>query len=125
MSDQAKANLSGKAELGDLNVLANAKAKGKRPWFYESREAERVLNIALVLAQELSVTRERLDTLERILQSKGVFSQAEVDSYQPSKEYAASRAEQTQAYLARVLRIISQEQQQDQRGASIEELAKR
>jgi hypothetical protein len=95
----------------DVNQLANAKPKGKRPWFYESKEAERVLNIALALAQELSVTRERLDTLERLLQAKGLMSQAEIDSYVPNKAVATERGLSTQAYLARVLRIISQEEQ--------------
>ncbi len=103
----------------DINQLANAKAKGKRPWFFESKEAERVLNIALALAQELSVTRERLDTLERLLQAKGLMSQAEVDSYVPNKAVATERGMSTQAYLARVLRIISQEQQGQAEGEGV------
>jgi len=34
---------------------AGNKAKGKRPWFFEDREAERVMNIVMALAQEVSV----------------------------------------------------------------------
>ena len=60
----------------EKRVLASRKSKGKRPWFYESKEAERVLNVALALAQELAVTRERMDTLERLLEAKGVLARA-------------------------------------------------
>ena len=118
----------------DVNALANARAKGKRPWFYESKEAERVLNIVMALAQELAVTRERLDTLERLMQAKALLSQAEMDSYVPNKRAAAERGDANQAYLARILRILSQELEaqtdsESQSGAgnavTVEELAKK
>jgi hypothetical protein len=93
----------------DVNTRANAKAKGKRPWFFENRDAEKVLNITMALAQELAVTRERLDTLEQLLQAKGVLSTSEFDRYVPNKALSEQRSASQQAYLARVLRVISQE----------------
>jgi hypothetical protein len=112
----------------DINAEANRKPKGKRPWFYQSQEAERVLNITLALAQELAVTRERMDTLERILAAKGVLALGEFDAYQPSKEVAETRSAATQAYLARILRVISQEieaiAQPEADSVSVEELAR-
>ena len=111
----------------DVNAEANRKAKGKRPWFYTSQEAERVLNISMALAQELAVTRERMDTLERILEAKGILSLGEFDSYVPSKEIAEVRSSATQSYLARILRVISQENEAISDSAaeivSVEELA--
>jgi hypothetical protein len=112
----------------DIHQEANQKAKGKRPWFYNCQEAERVLNITLALAQELSVTRERLDTLERLLQAKGMLSRAEFDAYFPTQAVAEERSLATQAYLARIFRIIQQENEALQESAeqqvSIDELAK-
>jgi hypothetical protein len=93
----------------DVNAQANKKAKGKRPWFYQSQETERVLNIALALAQELAVTRERLDTLERLLQAKGLMAQAEFDAFVPNSAAAQARSEQNQAFLARIFRVLQQE----------------
>ena len=51
----------------DPLLLAGAKAKGKRPWFLDEPDIERVMNITLALMQEVSVLRERLDTVERLL----------------------------------------------------------
>ncbi len=88
---------------------AGAKPKGKRPYFFESREAERVMAITMAVAQELAVMRERLDTVERLLESKGVVSKADIEAYTPSKDEAAERGAWTQEYLARILRIVQQE----------------
>jgi hypothetical protein len=111
----------------DKHAYANKKAKGKRPWFYESKEAERVLNIALAIAQELAVTRERLDTLERLLEAKGILAQPEFDSYVPNNRAADQRAASTQDYLARIFRVLSQEieaaSETGDKPVTIEELA--
>jgi ADP-heptose:LPS heptosyltransferase len=87
---------------------AGSKPAGKRPYFLE-RETERVLAITMALVQELAVARQRLDTLERLLQAKGVLTEREIEVYAPDTEAAAKRASWTQEYIARVLRIVQQE----------------
>jgi hypothetical protein len=86
---------------------ASAKPAGKRPYFLD-QEVERVLAITMALVQELAVVRQRADTLERILQAKGVLSTAEIENFRPIKDEAAERGLWTQEYLARVLRIVQQ-----------------
>jgi len=86
---------------------ASAKPAGKRPYFLDP-EVERVLAITMAVVQELAVTRQRADTLERILQAKGVVTAAEIDAFQPTKDQAAERGLWTQEYLSRVLRIVQQ-----------------
>ena len=54
----------------DINKLANAKSKGKRPYFFDDPAVERVLSITMAVATELAVTRERLDTVERLLEER-------------------------------------------------------
>lgn len=93
----------------DPLAQAGAKAKGKRPWFYESREAERVLNVTMALAQEVAVMRARMDTTERLLEAKGLLARDEIEAYQPSKAEAAERGAWTQEFIARILRIVQQE----------------
>jgi hypothetical protein len=93
----------------DWIALAGAKAKGKRPYFFEDPAVERVLAMLMVVTQELAVTRERLDTVERLLEQHGALKRAEVESYEPDPTAATERAEWSRAYIARVLRIVQQE----------------
>ena len=92
----------------DALAGAGNKPAGKRPYFL-APEVERVLAITMALTQELAVARQRIDTLERLLQARGVLATGEVDGYAPSAQAAVERAQWTQEYLARVLRIVQQE----------------
>ena len=87
---------------------ASAKPAGKRPYFM-TPEVERVMAIAMSIAQELAVARTRIDTLERILERKGIMSRADIEAFQPTPEDATERGLWTQEYIARVLRIVQQE----------------
>lgn len=113
----------------DPLALAGAKAKGKRPFFLENADNERLLNILLVVVQELAVTRERMDTLERLLAQKGVISAADIEGFEPTKAEADARGAWTQEYIARVFRILQQDKEalqadDDTSEAVADELAK-
>jgi len=43
------------------------KAKGKRPFYFDNPESDKLLAIVMALAGEVSVLRECLDTLERLV----------------------------------------------------------
>lgn len=88
---------------------AGAKARGKRPWFLENQDAERVMNIVMALAQEVSVMRQRLDTVERLLETRGVITRADIEAFTPSRAQADERGAWNQEFIARVLRIVQQE----------------
>jgi hypothetical protein len=87
---------------------AGRKPAGKRPYFLDT-EVERVLAITMAAVQELAVARERIDTLERLLEAKGIVARSEVEGFVPTAQQAAERGLWTQEYLARVLRIVQQE----------------
>jgi len=89
--------------------LAGKKPKGKRPYFLKDPDVERVLAVTMAIAQELSVMRERLDTVERILEEKGTLTRADIETYSPPQSAAHERGAWTQEYLARILRIYQQE----------------
>lgn len=93
----------------DIVKLANARAKGKRPWFFDNREAERVMAMTLAVASELAVTRERLDTVERLLEAHGLLKREKIDAFKPEPAVAKERDDWRHAYIARVLRIVNQE----------------
>ncbi|MGA1797223.1 hypothetical protein VH567_00410 [Sphingomonas sp. 4RDLI-65] len=94
--------------VADALREAGAKPAGKRPYFLEP-QVERVLAITMAIAQELAVSRQRGDTLERLLKAKGVLADGEIDAFAPDPQAAAERAMANQEYIARILRIVQQE----------------
>ena len=95
----------------DPLLLAGAKPKGKRPYFLESRDSERLLTIVMALAQEVSVMRERMDTIERLLEKKKTVTRKDIEAFAPTKAEAAERGAWTQEFLARILRALQQERE--------------
>lgn len=85
------------------------KAKGKRPVYFEDPQIDKLLAIVLALAGEVSVLRERLDTIERLAQAKGILSIEEIETYQPDEQVAGERSRWRADYLARVLRVLQEE----------------
>jgi hypothetical protein len=109
----------------DPLALAGAKAKGKRPWFFDNPDTERVMNITLALMQEVAVIRERLDTVERLLERDGAVTREAIEAYEPSKAEAAERGLLQQEFIARCLRILQQDREalREGREASSEDVA--
>ena len=95
----------------DPLALSAAKAKGKRPFFLDNQDTERLLNVTLALAQELAVMRERLDTVERLLEKSGSVSRNDIEAFSPTTAEAAERGAWTQEYLVRIFRILQQEKE--------------
>jgi hypothetical protein len=90
-------------------LMAGDKSKGARPYFMNDPAVERVFNITMAVATELAVVRERLDTIERLLQKKGVLLQNEIETFEPNDEEAEIRQLWHARYAARIMRIVQQE----------------
>ncbi len=93
----------------DWVARAGTKAKGKRPEFHDDPAIDRLLSLTMALVGEVSVLRERMDTVERLLEAKGTISQADIDAYVPDRDAGAERGLATRAYIARVMRGFQQE----------------
>ncbi|MFC7290291.1 hypothetical protein [Hirschia litorea] len=89
--------------------LAGAKSKGKRPWFLEDTDVERLMNITHALVQEVAVIRERMDTIERLLERDGKVTKESIEAYKPARFEADERGLLMQEYIARVFRIMQQD----------------
>lgn len=89
--------------------LAGSKPKGKRPFFLKDPDVERIMAITMAVAQELAVMRERLDTVERLLERDGNVTQDSIENFTPTTSEAETRGAWTQEYLARILRIYQQD----------------
>lgn len=95
-------------EINDI-LMAGNKSKGQRPYFFEDKAVERVLNITMAVAAEVAVLHERLDTIERLLAQKGLVHHSEIEAFIPDDEAAEARQLWHARYSARILRIVQQE----------------
>jgi hypothetical protein len=77
-------------------------AKGKRPMFYDAPGMDQAMSMILVLANELSVVRDRLDTVEKVAATKGVMLDADIEAYQPDQAVLEAREARRQDFLARL-----------------------
>ena len=85
------------------DALNLAKTAGKRPYFFKDPDVERVLNITMAVAGELAVARERIDTLERLLQEKDVLGADDVENYRPDEQVTEQRLKWHKSYISRIL----------------------
>ncbi|WOE75369.1 hypothetical protein [Alterisphingorhabdus coralli] len=88
----------------DWMSLANKKPKGKRPDFLGDPHDERLLSMLLAVIGEVSVLRERMDTVERLLEAKGTISREDIESYTPDADAAYERGAMIREYIFRVMR---------------------
>jgi hypothetical protein len=111
----------------DIDWIARAgtKAKGKRPAYFEDPAIDRTLSILMALVGEVSVLRERLDTVERLLDSKGTISRADIEAYEPDRTAGHERGLKTREYIARVMRGVQQDMEtlEELGEPSVEELS--
>ncbi len=84
-------------------------AKGKKPQYFSDPAIDKLLWMTITLMEELSVTRDRLDTVERLLDRKRVLPRQAIERYSPDAKSAAERAARRAAYVDRVLRALQAE----------------
>lgn len=84
-------------------------SRGKRPQFFDDPAVDELLGIVLGLTQEVSVLRDRVDAVERLLDAKGTVTRAELEAYQPDAAAAAERAKVRADYVQRVFRVVRRE----------------
>ena len=97
------------SEAVDYIALAGKKAKGKRPQYFEDPAIDRLLSIVMALAGEVAVNRERLDTVERLLETKGSLTRADIEAYKPDRDAGYERGLQHREFIARILRGVQQD----------------
>jgi hypothetical protein len=83
-------------------MMIERNAKGKRPLFYQAEGMDQAMSMILVLANELMVVRDRLDTVERLAAAKGVMLEAEIEAYEPDQPLLETREARRQDFLSRL-----------------------
>ena len=85
------------------------KAKGERPYFFSDPSIDKLLAMLMGLAGEVSVLRDRLDTVERLAERNNVFTRTEIENYMPNEAALKERAQRRAVFLGEVTRIIQAE----------------
>ena len=84
-------------------------ARGKRPAFDANPSVDRLVSIVLALVGEVSVLRDRLDTVEVLGERAGWLASGAVDGFVPDQPTRERREVAREAYLDRVLHIMQSE----------------
>ena len=94
-----------KTDFDVIDLSARA-ASGDAPLFTGDARLDKLLGITLSIATELAVTRERLDTVERLLESGGLVERESIERFRPDDSAVAERNTLHEDYLARVFRVL-------------------
>lgn len=93
----------------EIQKLAIQKSKGKRPEYLGAQSNDHLLSMIMVLAEELAVTRERADTLERLLEAQGILERNKIEQFTPSQQAGLERQIKHSEFTSRLLRSLRQE----------------
>ena len=104
-----KSQAHGPTDPGAVPVRIARVAKGKKPQYFSDPATDKLLWMTLTLMEELSVTRDRLDAVENLLEGRRVLKVADVDGYRPIGAAARRRQAQRAAYVDRMLRAAQAE----------------
>ena len=80
-------------------------SKGKRPVFFADPDMDQMMTFILELMAEVSTLRDRLDTVERLLDKQGTLARAAVEAFQVDDKVEAERSSWRQGFIKRVLRM--------------------
>lgn len=71
--------------------------------FFKDPATDRLLAMVMTLAAELHVTRDRLSTLEMVLEKSGHLTPGVLDTFTPTPEQAARLAADRQAFATELM----------------------
>ena len=89
--------------------MSNKIIKGKRPSFFEAEGVDYLMHMVMVLSQELSVTRDRLDTLEHLVEDKGLLKRTEFNEFIPDQATLEEREKNRHELIGSLFSVMDQE----------------
>ena len=91
-------------------------AKGHRPTFFDDPANDRIVAMMMSMVTEMWVMRERLDTVEALVEQKGLFLEEELERFEPDAQRAEARERMRQELLDRIFYIFREEAEDTARG---------
>lgn len=90
----------------DDQLELQRKAKGTRPYYFSNPDVDKLLSMIMALTGELAIARDRIDTLERVAATKGLFSSEDIENFELNADALQARADRHRQLLREVNRII-------------------
>ena len=84
-------------------------AKGKKPIYLDERSIDNLMAMIMTLTQEISVLRDRLDTIEKLLVSKKAITLEDIETFEPDDDLVKERRDRRQMLLKRLFLPIDKE----------------
>lgn len=83
--------------------------KGRRPKFNSDPAIDNVHGMVMALTAEVAVLHDRLDTVERISEAKGIILAEEIEKFVPDKETLVAREQWRQQLLKRMFYLLREQ----------------
>ncbi|MBC2669882.1 hypothetical protein ACFOON_00095 [Novosphingobium piscinae] len=80
-------------------------ARGKRPEFYETEGLDQAMSMIMVLASELCVVRDRLDSAERVAKAHGIDLAAGIETLVFDQAALEEREARRQEFMRRLFYV--------------------
>lgn len=80
-------------------------SKGKRSQFYQDPAIDQMMAGFIGMMAEMAALRERLDTVERLLEDKAGIARQDIEDYLPGPAVEAERSAWNQGFIRRVMRL--------------------
>lgn len=87
----------------------NKVVKGKRPQFFEAPGVDYLMHMVMVLTQEHSAMRDRLDTIESLAAQNKPATAANIEAFVPDQPALERREARRQALLENMFSVMAQE----------------
>ena len=81
-------------------------AKGKRPQYFDDPNMDQMHAMIIALATDVSVLTDRFDTIERVLDTKGTVTRADIEAWEPDEQAWEERQEQRENLIRRLFRSV-------------------
>lgn len=88
---------------------AQRHSRGKRPVFYATPGLDEAMSMIVVLAQEMSVLRDRVDSIERVCAKRGIDLAREIEALELDQEALDARERQRQQLMERLYYVVLKE----------------
>lgn len=82
------------------------RAKGRRPFFLDDPDNDKLLAMIAALAGEVSVLHRRLVAHELVAEKKTLYSRDDIESHEPSQDELEALSRWRSEFLGRVFRIL-------------------
>jgi hypothetical protein len=86
-------------------------AKGEPPQYFDDPDVGKLLSMVVALAGEMAVMRDRLDTVERLLDAGQPVTREALAGFAPDEAVRTERDAWRQQFLSIVFRVLHEERE--------------